>query len=265
METPMRAVLTLCATLFFACSFSVDAATQGDTLVVGMDLSYPPFEMTDRAGEPSGLSVDLAQELGKALNKRVVIQNMAFDGLIPALKTGKVDLILSSMTATAERARSIDFSEPYFKTGLSLLVNKSSPITSVADLDHPERTIAVKRGTTGHIYVAQHLKKARLLLMDKESSAVMEVVQAKADATIYDQIFVLQNWLRNQDTTRALLDPIEAGGWAVGIRKGNDALKAQVNAFLEKFRADGGFSRLADLYLKEQKAGFEKLGVPFPL
>jgi polar amino acid transport system substrate-binding protein len=211
------------------------------------------------------LSVDLAQELGAALNKRVVIQNMAFDGLIPALKTGKVDLILSSMTATAERAKSIDFSEPYFKTGLSLLVNKSSPITSVADLDSPERTIAVKRGTTGHIYAAQHLKKARLLLMDKESSAVLEVVQAKADATIYDQIFVLQNWQRNPDTTRVLLDPIEAGDWAIGIRKGNDALKAQVNAFLEKFRASGGFSRLADLYLKEQKAGFEQLGVPFPL
>ncbi|QFY41643.1 transporter substrate-binding domain-containing protein [Candidatus Methylospira mobilis] len=261
----MHALLISCATLFFACSISAGAATHADTLVVGMDLSYPPFEMTDKAGEPSGLSVELAQELGKALNKPIAIQNMAFDGLIPALKTGKIDLILSSMTATAERARSIDFSEPYFKSGLSLLVNKSSPVASVADLDNPQRTIAVKRGTTGHIYVAQHLKKAHLLLLDKESSAVMEVVQAKADATIYDQIFVVQNWQRNPDTTRVLLDPIDAGEWAIGIRKGNDALKVQVNAFLATFRANGGFSRLADAYLQEQKAGFEKLGVPFPL
>jgi polar amino acid transport system substrate-binding protein len=262
----MRALLILCATLLFACSFSVCAvAQQGEVLIIGMDLSYPPFEMTDKAGAPSGLSVDLAQELGKALGKQIVIQNMAFDGLIPALKTSKIDLILSSMTATPERAKSIDFSEPYFKTGLSLLVKKSSPIASVADLDNQERIIAVKRGTTGHIYVAQHLKKARLLLMDKESAAVMEVVQGKADATIYDQIFVFQNWQRNPDTTRVLLDPIDAGDWAIGVRKGNDALKAQVNAFLENFRAGGGFSRLGDTYLKEQKAGFEKMGYPFPL
>lgn len=261
----MQALLISFTALFFACSFPVSALAQEGVLIIGMDLSYPPFEMTDKTGEPSGLSVELAQELGKALNKQIIIQNMAFDGLIPALKTGKIDLILSSMTATAERAKSIDFSDPYFKTGLSLLVKKSSPIASVADLDYPERTVAVKRGTTGHIYVAQHLKKARLLLLDKESAAVLEVVQGKADATIYDQIFVFQNWQRNPDTTRVLLEPIEAGDWAIGIRKGNETLKAEVNAFLANFRTGGGFSRLGDIYLKEQKAGFAKLGYPFPL
>src|SRR5690349_17251326 len=75
-----------------------------DTLEVGMELAYPPFEMTDKNGTPTGVSVELAQMLGKALHKKVVIQNIAFDGLIPSLKTGKIDLIISSMTATEERA-----------------------------------------------------------------------------------------------------------------------------------------------------------------
>src|SRR5664279_3233054 len=76
-----------------------------DTLTVGMELSYPPFEMTDEKGEPTGISVDLAKELGKSLGKRIIIQNTAFDGLIAALKSGKIDLIISSMTITDERRK----------------------------------------------------------------------------------------------------------------------------------------------------------------
>src|SRR5262245_39406388 len=100
-------------------------------LIVGMELAYPPFEMTDTQGQPTGVSVDLARALGKQLAKEVEIQNIPFDGLIPALKTRKIDLIISSMTATPERAESIDFSEPYLKTGLCLLTGKNSSIQTI--------------------------------------------------------------------------------------------------------------------------------------
>src|SRR6476659_8425299 len=116
-----------------------------DKLIVGMELAYPPFEMTDEKGNPTGVSVDLAKALGSYLNREVEIQNIPFDGLIPALKTGKIDLIISSMTATPERAQSIDFSDPYLKTGLCLLVGKNSVIQSINDLDQSGKTIAVKQ------------------------------------------------------------------------------------------------------------------------
>jgi len=257
----LLALALLCLAAVFPVSRAV--AAEKDTLVVGMELSYPPFEMTDTSGKPAGVSVDLAQELGKALGRKVVIENTAFDGLIPALKTGKIDLIISSMTATGERAKSIDFSDPYLSTGLCLLVKKDAPITGIRDLDQPGRTVAVKKGTTGHSYAAKNIKKARLLVLDKESAAVLEVVQGKADAFIYDQMSTYQNWQRNQATTRALLDPFQKESWAVGIRKGNDALRLKVNAFLKEFRANGGFERLGDRYLQEQKAAFRKLGFPF--
>ena len=233
--------------------------------MVGMELAYPPFEMTDTSGKPAGVSVDLAHALGKALGKKVVIENTAFDGLIPSLKTGKIDLIISSMTATEERAKSIDFSDPYLSTGLCLLVKKAAPVAGIRDLDQPGRTVAVKKGTTGHSYAVQNIKQARLLVLDKESSAVLEVVQGKADAFIYDQMSTYQNWQRNQATTRALLVPFQKESWAVGIRKGNDALKARVNTFLKEYRAKGGFDRLGDTYLKEQKEAFKLLGYPFYL
>ena len=242
---------------------AADKADTGKPLVVGMELAYPPFEMTDTSGKPAGVSVDLATELAKSLGRPVVIENTSFDGLIPALKTGKVDLVISSMTATPERAKSIDFSDPYLSTGLCLLRKKDSAAKGIADLDQPGVKIAVKKGTTGHLYATSHLKKAEILVLDKESAAVLEVAQGKADAFIYDQMSTYQNWQRNKDTTRALLEPFQKESWAVGIRQGNDELRDQVNRFIGEYRAKGGFERLGDRYLKEMKGEFKRLGYSF--
>ena len=242
---------------------TVVAEEKGKPLIVGMELAYPPFEMTDTSGKPTGVSVDLATDLAKSLGRPVVIQNTAFDGLIPALKTGKVDLVISSMTATAERAQSIDFSEPYISTGLSLLLKKDSTAKGIADLDREGVKVAVKKGTTGHIFATNNLKKAQVLVLDKESAAVLEVSQGKADAFIYDQMSVYQNWQRNKETTQAILEPFQKESWAVGIRKGNDELKAQVNRFIKDYREKGGFEQLGERYLKEMRDEFKRLGSAF--
>ena len=245
--------------LFFV-SVSVSAAPP---LRVGMELSYPPFEMTDPLGRPTGVSVKLAEALGRHLGRELVIENIAFDGLIPALKTGKIDCIISSMTATPERSRSIAFSDPYLKTGLALLVGKDSPVQSATDLDAAGRTIAVKKGTTGHQYASTALKRARVLVLDKESAAVLEVTQGKADAFIYDSLSVYQNHKRHPNATRALLRPFREETWAVGLRTGDTKLREQINGFLKEFRAAGGFEKLGDEFLPEEKASFKQQGIPF--
>lgn len=232
-------------------------------LTVGMELDYPPFEMTDPQGRPSGISVDLAHALAAHLQRPVKVQNITFDGLIPALKTGKIDLIISSMTATPERAQSIDFSNPYVKTGICLLVNRNSPIQTTADIAKPGLTVAVKKGTTGQIYAHEHLPHAKLRVLDKESTCVLEVVQGKADAFIYGQLSIHRDWQRHRETTRALLTPLRAEYWAIGLRKGNDVLRRQVNEFLHTFRESGGFEDLSEHYLKAEKVAFEQMGTPF--
>lgn len=260
----LRFVLPLLATFaLIAFGSSVSAEETAKPLIVGMELAYPPFEMTDTSGKPTGVSVDLATDLAKSLGRPVVIENTAFDGLIPALKTGKIDLVISSMTATAERAQSIDFSEPYISTGLSLLLKKDSTAKGIADLDREGVKVAVKKGTTGHIFATNNLKKAQVLVLDKESAAVLEVSQGKADAFIYDQMSVYQNWQRNKETTQAILEPFQKESWAVGIRKGNDELKAQVNRFIKEYREKGGFEQLGERYLKEMKDEFKRLGSAF--
>ena len=239
------------------------AVAAAEPLRVGMELAYPPFEMTDQAGKPTGVSVRLAEALAKDLERELVVENIAFDGLIPALKTGKIDCIISSMTATPERARSITFSEPYLETGLALLVATKSPVQSAADLDAPGRIVAVKKGTTGHQYAAMNLQQARLLVLDKESAAVMEVAQGKADAFIYDSLSVYRSHLRHPATTRALLQPFSAETWAVGLRRGDDTLKRQIDDFLNRFRTGGGFEKLGDEFLADEKAFFKRQKIPF--
>ena len=266
----LNPVIVMAAVMSFL--FAVTGATSATSalaadavkpLIVGMELAYPPFEMTDPGGKPSGVSVDLATDLAKSLGRPLVIQNTAFDGLIPALKTGKVDLVISSMTATAEREKSIDFSEPYISTGLCLLIKKNSAAQSIADLDKAGVKVAVKKGTTGHLFATTRLKNAQILVLDKESAAVLEVVQGKADAFIYDQMSIYQNWKRNPVTTRAVLEPFQKEFWAVGVRKGNDELKIKVNAFIKDYRKNGGFEQLGSRHLNEMKTEFKRLGYSF--
>jgi len=246
-----------------AASLLLAAANAAPPLRVGMELSYPPFEMTDPQGRPAGVSVRLAEALGRHLGRDVVIENIAFDGLIPALKSGRIDCVISSMTATPERARSIAFSEPYLETGLALLAGAGSTLDSAAAMDAPDRVIVVKQGTTGHQYAATTLRRARLLVIDSEAAAVLEVLQGRADAFIYDAMSVYATHRRHPAATRALLRPFRRESWAVGLRLGDDGLRARVNEFLASFRRDGGFERLGDEYLAEQKAFFRAQGVPF--
>jgi polar amino acid transport system substrate-binding protein len=232
-------------------------------LIVGMDLSYPPFETIDENGKPAGISVRISQGLADYLGRPLRIENIPFVGLIPSLQNGRIDCIVSSMTDTPERQQSIAFSDPYLSIGLAMLAGVKSNITGPADLDRPERTLVVRQGTTGELWARANLKAARVLSVEKENSAVLEVIQGKADAFIYDQMSVWQNWKKNQETTRAILTPLQKEHWAVGVRKDNDELRLKINAFLKDFRDRGGFQKLGDEFLREQKEAFRKENIPF--
>jgi polar amino acid transport system substrate-binding protein len=232
-------------------------------LRVGMDLSYPPFETIGPDGQPMGISVDLARALGTALARPVEIENMPFTGLIPALKSGKIDLIISSMTATPERAKTVAFSGPYLTTGLAALVPADSDAPDLAALDQPGRVFVVRQGTTGEVFARANVRQARILTLEKENACVLEVVQGKADAFIYDQMSVFQNARRHPGKVRALLAPLQKESWAVALRPDDTELLGQVNDFLGKYREEGGFDKLAARYLADEKAAFQAQGIPF--
>ena len=235
----------------------------GLPLIVGMELNYPPFEMTDPRGQPSGLSVELAKKLAESLHRPLQIENISFDGLIPALLTKKIDLILSSLTITPERSKVISFSQPYARIGLALLTRKDSTLLKADDLNRPDRTLVTKRGTSGHLAAERLFPKAKKLVVDKDAAAYLEISQGKADAFLYDQLSVARAHQRYPNSTQALLTSLQEESWAIGLRTADSPLRIQINTFLAAFREQGGFLTLSAHYLAPEEAIFRQAAIPF--
>tara|TARA_R110002096_G_scaffold27577_6_gene84198 strand:+ start:2801 stop:3595 length:795 start_codon:yes stop_codon:yes gene_type:complete len=256
--------VVLLALLLNSCGSDSGSSESADNvLVVGMELAYPPFEMRDTENQPDGISVRMAEDLAESLGLELEIRDVEWSGIIPALQSGKIDAIISSMTKTPERAQAIAFSDGYVTNGLCMLVGKDSEINSVSDLVQGESRVAVKIATTGHIWAREHLKGINLIILDESAACALEVIQGKADAFIYDQISIYQFWKKHRETTRPILKPIREETWAIGLRKGDTELLSEVNAFLADYRAAGNFDALAERYMAEQKKAFEEMGVPF--
>lgn len=253
----------LFATVFLTSCKKETAASGPAPLVVGMEMAYPPFEMRGPDNKPDGISVRMAEDLAEHLGRPLELRDTEWNGIIPALQTGKIDLIISSMTHTPERARQIAFSDGYVTNGLCMLVRKDSPIQSIADVKPGEHKLAVKVATTGHQWARKELAGVDLITLDESAACVLEVIQGKADAFIYDQISIYQFWKKYEDKTRPILTPIREETWAIGLRKDDSGLMEEVNQFLADYRSGGRFDELADRYMAEQKAAFEELGVPF--
>ena len=239
------------------------ACSRSNKLIIGTDATYPPFEFVDETGQISGVDIEVGREIGKALGREVEFRNINFDGLVTALRTGSIDLVISAMTATPERRKSIDFSEPYVKTGLAVLVANNSTIQSAADLQAPGRKIVVRLGTTGEGWARANLKDAKIIALDADVSCVMEVVNASVDAWIYDQLSIMNYHAKYSGKTRALLAPLREEVWAVGLKQGNDELKTKVNEVLVRMRSDGSFAKLAERYMAKEKAMMTAQGLPF--
>ncbi|MGL4676557.1 MAG: transporter substrate-binding domain-containing protein [Brevinema sp.] len=242
------------------------AQSKSDTLVVGMELAYPPFETKNSEGDPIGVSVDLAYALGEFLGKKVVIENTAWTGLIPALQTGKVDIVISSMTITEDRKAQVEFSDPYAQARIAMLVNINSPVNSITDLNQPGRVVSVKQGTSPFLFAQKNLTNAVVNSFSSESAALTEVLQGKADALLYDQLTIYNNYQRNRETTKMLAidqDVKEIEQWGMAIKKGNTQLVSQVNEFLIEYKANNGFDTLTKKYLEVEKQEFDKQGLEF--
>lgn len=248
---------------FLAALLLLTACSKRDVIVIGMDATYPPFEFVDEKGQISGVSVEIGREIGKAAGKEVEFRNINFDGLITALQSGSVDMIISSMTANDERRESVAFSDPYVKTGIALLISTKSPVKTVDDLKAEGRRVVVRLGTTGESYAKEHLPDVKRVTLDSDPACVLEVVNGSVDAWIYDQISIMKNQARHPEATRTNLTPLREEVWAIALRKGENQLLADVNKALAKMRAGGEFSQLAEKHLKQEREMMQAQGLPF--
>lgn len=210
---------------------------------VGTDPTYAPFGMTDGAsGELRGFDIELIEAIAKRTGHRLKLTALPFDGLIPALQAGNLDLAISAMTITAERAETVDFSRPYFAAGLGIVVRRGTRgIANLKDLEG--RTIAVQIGSTGAKAMAA-VPGAKLSTFDSGPLALQELLNGHVEAYVND----LPATLYAIET--AGLDGIEIAGkpltsdfYGIAFPKGSD-LREAVNKGLGQVLADGSYARI---------------------
>lgn len=221
-------------------------------LVVGMELKYPPFESTDAKGQPIGLDVELAKLAAKDLGVELEIKDMEWTGLIPALQTGKIDLIISGITGTLERAKTITFTSAYFTTGLCALLSskRAADVAKVEQLDDPKRVIAVKTGTTSDLLASKRFPKATINRYKDESACVQEVVNGRADAFIYDQLSIAKHLKEYPAATKAILTPFTYEPFCIAMRKGDFDLWNWFEMFVALRKADGTLDDLRKQFVQ---------------
>ncbi len=247
--------MALAAALF--CGSAAAATNPGDSptlkqvlargeLRVGLEAGYMPFEMIDKSGGIIGFDIDLARLMARKLGVKLEVVNQGWDGIIPALLTGKFDVTLGGMTITPERARSVDFCDPYVVIGQTVLLNRrlADRVRTVQDLDQPGYTVLSKLGTTGDIAARKQFRRAQLRTFEHQAEAVIEVQNGRAAGFVYDLPFNAVMAARYPDSLAHLDEPFtrEELGWA--IRKNDPALRAWLNEFLAGLRQDGTYQAL---------------------
>ena len=215
-------------------------------LQVCLEAGYMPFEMRDKKGRIVGFDVDIAKTMAKAMGVKLDLRNTAWDGIIPALLTGKCDIIMSGMTVTAERNLKVNFANPYIVVGQTVLVSPklAGEIKSYRDLNNAKYTVATKLGTTGDIATKKYLGKSNIRLFETESEGALEVVNGNADAFVYDLPFNAIYSSQNSDKVVHLDDSFtyEPLGWAV--RKGDPDFLNFLNNFLAQIKGDGTYDKI---------------------
>ncbi|MFD2176613.1 transporter substrate-binding domain-containing protein [Veronia pacifica] len=193
---------------------------------VGISL-FVPWSMRDKKGELIGFEVDVAQKLADDMKVEVEFVPVSWDGIIPALVSGKFDVIISGMSITPERNLTVNFSDPYAFSGLKIIANKAmTKGFTLEDFNSDSVTFSARRGATTANTIQQMFPKARLLQFDEEAATLQEVLNGKAHATMGSEPFPSTEVAKNPETLTIPTDQIfSKAAEAFALRKGDpDAL-----------------------------------------
>lgn len=258
LRTVVAGAIAVLALVGTACgpSSKGDAPAARPPLVVGMEAAYPPFESVQPNGDIVGLDVDLVRALGERLGRPVTLRNLQFDALIPELQAGRIDMVASGMSRLPERALKVDFSRPYARIVMSILLSTSraADVKTAADLDRAGVVVAVQRGTSGEMKAKAAFPKAEIRPFDNQVDASKEVAAGRAHAFVYDMVSVRKLAEKEPAALRVLGETLGGEDYCMAFPKGSP-LVAEANAFLDEAAKPGGLlSRLVETWKPEAES-----------
>jgi arginine/ornithine transport system substrate-binding protein len=223
-------------------------------LRVGVEGAYPPFSELGTDGKLKGFDIDIANEICTRLKRRCALVQAEFDAMIPALRARKFDAIVASMSITPERQKAVDFSDKYYFTPARVVVRKGSTLeVSAAGLKG--QRIGVQRATIHDRYVTATFKAAEIVRYGKQDEVFLDLVNGRLTASLQDSVAADLGFLRTpagkdfEFRGPDFNDPAFFGvGAGIAMRKGDTALREQINGALKAIRADGTYKKLNDRY-----------------
>ncbi len=180
---------------------ALDQIQERGVLRVGFD-TFVPWAMKDKNGEFIGFEIDVARRVAQDMGVQVEFVPTKWSGIIPALLTGKFDIIIGGMGILPSRNLKVNFSQPYEYSGMSLVASKkiAPGLVTLGDFNKPGVTLAVKTGATSVAAAQKFMPQATLRMFDDEAQALQEVLNGRAQAMVASAPFPEQQAIRNKDS-----------------------------------------------------------------
>lgn len=233
--------------------------TEQPVLRVGFNAAFPPFESVNDKGEFEGFDVDLANALGKELGMKVEFVDVAWETIFAGLQAKKYDVIISGVTITEERKKTMNFSDPYFEAGQVIMVRKDyDEIKSEKDL--AGKKVGVQISTTAdEICTAMQegtgqfgkIAIKEIKRYDNYPQAFVDLQNGNIDAVVVDVPVGVPYVAKHSDKVKLVSDkPFVAEYTGIALRKEDTELLNKINAALKKFKEDGTYQKIYDKWFK---------------
>jgi polar amino acid transport system substrate-binding protein len=243
--------------------FTAEVSAAEEALRVGTTGTYPPFTFK-KDGELQGIEIDFARALAKELGRKLELVEVPLPDLIGEANAGRIDVIMSGMSITKERAERIAFTKPYLQVGQMALVRDKDVLRfrGRESIDADGVRVGVERATTGSKFARQELTKAQIVEFANKEDGLSALRAGKVDVFIHDAPFV---WLvtgspQNPDQQlTGVYTPLTDEHLAWGVRKGDTQLLQRLDGIVAAWKENGKIGAVLDTWIKVRK-----ISIPVP-
>lgn len=229
-------------------AISAEASVSDHVLNVGCEGAFAPFTYVDDQGQITGFDIDLIRALGADLGYEVKITVFPFDGLIPALLTDSIDVIISGFTISPERAKKVDFSDPYYLCGLTYLTPASNAKKFQDFRKLNGEKLCVQIGTTGAMFATKHFKNSEIVQFNSPPETYLELNKGGCTAVINDMPvndFYLSRHKGEELSSLHIDKDVDKEYYGIAVNKNHPEMLKEMNRGLKLVRKNGHFAQIS--------------------
>ena len=224
----------------------LDEVKANGTLKVGLEGTYPPFNYQDASGQLTGFEVDLAKALAEELGVKAAFQPTKWDGILAALESRRLDVVINQVTISDERKQKYDFSTPYTVSGIQALTRKADADTIKSPDDLAGKKAGVGLGTNYEQWLKEKVPQAEIRTYDDDPTKFQDLNVGRIDVILVDRLAAFEMVEKTGDRLAVAGDAFSRQESGVALRKGNPQLLAAIDAAIAKLRADGTLKELSE-------------------